>query len=134
MTPEVISLLEKACDRLGELHDAPAGEQLAADTDFHYRLAEASASGRLAALIRQVSAIPEAYRSMLAYTSADMSEAERQHRAIVAELERHRSAGAARLMRRHVRWAGQLAIQRLEGRLRAVSADPVRAPRSEHRP
>jgi len=118
MTPEVLSLLEKACDRLGELHDAPAAEQLAADTDFHYRLAEASASGRLAALIRQVSAIPEAYRSTIAYTSTDMAEAEHQHRAIVAELERHRSAGAARLMRGHVRWAGELAVQRLERRLR----------------
>lgn len=117
-TPEVISLIEKACDRLGQLHGAPAAEQLAADTEFHYGIAEASESGRLAALIRQVSTIPEAYRSTIAYTSDDMAEAERQHRAIAGELKAHRSAGAGRLMRRHVHWAGELAVRRLERRLR----------------
>src|SRR5256885_463802 len=61
---------------------APAGEQLAADTFFHYTIAGASGSPRLHALIRQVSAIPEAYRSVIAYTGGDMAEAERQHRAI----------------------------------------------------
>jgi DNA-binding GntR family transcriptional regulator len=116
-TPEVISLLEKSCDHLGQLHDAPAVAQLAADTEFHYRIAEASSSRRLAALIRQVSAIPEAYRSTIAYTSEDMAEAEHQHRAIAEELGGHRSAGAARLMRRHVSWAGALAVERLDRRL-----------------
>lgn len=116
-TPEMISFLEKACDRLAQLHRAPGAEQLAADTEFHYRIAEASGSGRLTALIRQVSTIPEAYRSMIAYSSEDMSEAERQHRTITGELRGHRSAGAARLMRRHVYWAGELAVRRLEQRL-----------------
>ncbi|MGH9298696.1 MAG: GntR family transcriptional regulator [Acidimicrobiales bacterium] len=114
----VVLLLEKSCERLGQLHDASPVEQLAADTDFHYRIAEASGSRRLEALIRQVSALPEAYRSTIAYTSKDMSEAERQHRAIAGELGRHRAAGAARLMGAHVRWAGELAAVRLEGRLR----------------
>ncbi len=118
VSPEVVLLLEKACDRLGELHDAPASEQLAADTEFHYRIAEASGSTRLGALVRQVSAIPEAYRSTIAYTSDDMAEAERQHRAVADQLRRHRSAGAGRLMRSHVFWAGELAVQRLEGHLR----------------
>jgi len=58
ITPEVAGLLVKICDRMGELRAAPAAEQLAADTNFHYTIAEASGSPRLVALIRQVSAIP----------------------------------------------------------------------------
>jgi len=117
ITPEVVALLEKSCEQLGQLHDAAPIDQLAADTEFHYRIADSSGNGRLAAAIRQVSAIPEAYRSTIAYTSEDMTEAERQHRAIAGELARHRSARAGKLMRFHVHWAGELAVQRLAVRL-----------------
>jgi DNA-binding GntR family transcriptional regulator len=119
ITADFADLLDKSCDRLAELHDAAAGEQLAADTFFHYSIAEASGSPRLHALIRQISAIPEAYRSSIAYTGADMSEAERHHRAIAVALRHHRSLEAATLMRDHVDWAGHMAIVRLEHRLRA---------------
>ena len=61
ITPEVTVLLFKICDRMAELREAPASEQLAADTEFHYTIAEASGSSRLHALVRQVSAIPVAY-------------------------------------------------------------------------
>jgi DNA-binding GntR family transcriptional regulator len=116
-TPEVADLLAKFCDRMGELHGAPASEQLAADTSFHYTIAEASGSRRLHALVRQVSAIPEAYRSSIPYTGDDMAEAERQHRGI-AEAIRYRQDGQAReLMRSHVLWAGRLAAERLERHL-----------------
>jgi DNA-binding GntR family transcriptional regulator len=112
-TPEVAELLAKTCDLMAELHDAPASEQLAADTFFHYTIAEASGSPRLHALVRQVSAIPEAYRSSIPYTSGDMTEAEHQHRAVAVAI-RHRSDSKAReLMRSHVAWAGRLAVERL---------------------
>jgi DNA-binding GntR family transcriptional regulator len=119
VTPAIADLLEKSCDRLATLHDAPATEQLAADTFFHYSIAEASGSRRLYSLISQVSAIPEAYRSNIAYTSADMGEAERHHRAIAAALRAHRSNEASKLMRSHVGWAGRMAVARLEQHLRA---------------
>ena len=112
-TPEVAELLAKTCDRMAELHGAPASEQLAADTFFHYTIAEASGSPRLHALIRQVSAIPEAYRSSMPYTSGDMTEAERQHRAIAAAIRRRSHARARELMGSHVAWAGRLAVERL---------------------
>jgi DNA-binding GntR family transcriptional regulator len=119
ITPEVAALLVEICDRMGELHESPASEQLAADTQFHYTIAEASGSSRLHALVRQVSAIPEAYRSAIPYTGADMGEAERQHRGI-AEAIRQRSHGQARrLMRSHVEWAGRLAVDRLQPHLAA---------------
>ena len=108
-TPEVAELLAKICDRMGELHDAPASEQLAADTVFHYTIAEASGSPRLHALVRQVSAIPEAYRSGIPYTSGDMIEAERQHRAIAVAIRRRSEANARRadaIARRLGRQAG----------------------------
>src|ERR1700734_3384226 len=111
ITPEVAGLLVKICDRMSELRTAPASEQLAADTDFHYTIAEASGSPRLLALIRQVSAIPEAYRSGIPYTSDDMAEAERQHREVAEAIRRRRHAEARRLMRTHVGWAGELAVQ-----------------------
>ncbi len=111
---EAAELLGKICDRMGELHDAPASEQLAADTFFHYTIAEASGSPRLHALVRQVSAIPEAYRSSMPYTSGDMTEAERQHRAIAAAIWHRSHAQARELMHEHVAWAGRLAVERLE--------------------
>jgi DNA-binding GntR family transcriptional regulator len=117
ITPEVAGLLVKICDRMGELRAASAAEQLAADTNFHYTIAEASGSPRLVALIRQVSAIPEAYRAGIPYTSEDMAEAERQHRGIAEAIGRRRQAEARRLMRTHVGWAGKLAVQRLQPNL-----------------
>jgi DNA-binding GntR family transcriptional regulator len=51
----------------------------------------------------------------MAYTGEDMTEAEYQHRAIAAALRKHRPAEAARLMRAHVHWAGDMAVHRLEG-------------------
>jgi DNA-binding GntR family transcriptional regulator len=109
----VAELLVKSCDRMAELHHAPAAEQLAADTFFHYTIAEASGSPRLHALIRQVSAIPEAYRSSIPYTSGDMTEAERQHRAIAGAIRDRGHATARGLMRSHVAWAGRLAVEKL---------------------
>jgi DNA-binding GntR family transcriptional regulator len=114
---ELAGLLGKACDQMRELHNAPASEQLAADTFFHYTIAEASGSSRLHALIRQVSAIPEAYRSSIPYTGDDMLEAERQHRAIAAAISQRKKTQAAALMRSHVGWAGKLALERLNRHL-----------------
>ena len=105
---------------MGELHEAPASEQLAADTQFHYTIAEASGSARLHALVRQVSAIPEAYRSAIPYTGADMAEAERQHRGIAAAIQRQDDGEGRRLMRSHVEWAGRLAVDRLQPNLAAT--------------
>jgi DNA-binding GntR family transcriptional regulator len=117
ITPEVAGLLVKICDRMGDLHGAPASEQLAADTQFHYTIAEASGSPRLHALVRQVSAIPEAYRSAIPYTGDDMGEAERQHRAIAEAIGQQDHDQARKLMRSHVEWAGRLAVDRLQPHL-----------------
>jgi DNA-binding GntR family transcriptional regulator len=129
ITPEVTVLLFKICDRMAELREAPASEQLAADTEFHYTIAEASGSSRLHALVRQVSAIPVAYRSAIAYTGADMGEAERQHRGIAGAIRRQDHGEARRLMRSHVEWAGRLAVDRLQPTLAArQGSDPAPGP------
>jgi DNA-binding GntR family transcriptional regulator len=117
VTPALLSLLQVSCDRLARLHGAAAAEQLAADVQFHYGIAEAAGSPRLYALIRQVCAIPEGYRSSIAYSHADLSEAERQHRGIAAALAEGHGTAAAELMRGHVDWAGRLAVHSLSGRL-----------------
>jgi DNA-binding GntR family transcriptional regulator len=116
-TGDLADLLDKSCDRLAELHRASPAEQLSADTYFHYTIARESGSERLYALIRQVSAIPEAYRSTIAYAPEDMTTAEGQHRAVAAALRMRRPAEAAKLMHRHIDWARGLAVQRLEQRL-----------------
>jgi DNA-binding GntR family transcriptional regulator len=129
ITPEVTVLLFKICDRMAELREAPASEQLAADTEFHYTIAEASGSSRLHALVRQVSAIPVAYRSAIAYTGADMGEAERQHRGIAGAIRRQDHGEARKLMRSHVEWAGRLAVDRLQPTLAArQGSDPAPGP------
>lgn len=129
ITGEVAILLFKICDRMSELHDAPASEQLGADTQFHYTIAEASGSPRLHALVRQVSAIPEAYRSAIPYTGADMGEAERQHRGIARAIRGRDHYQARRLMRSHVEWAGRLAVDRLQPHLAALPGrDPAPGP------
>ncbi len=112
-TPELLEYLGRSCGRLALLHEAPATEQLAADTDFHYSIAEASGSPRLHGLIRQVSAVPEAYRSTMAYLPPDMAAAEAQHRAVLEAMRGGRPAAAAKAMRRHVQWACRLAVTRL---------------------
>jgi DNA-binding GntR family transcriptional regulator len=114
IAPEVAGLLFKICDRMAELHEAPASDQLAADTQFHYTIAQASGSSRLHALVRQVSAIPEAYRSAIPYTGTDMGEARRQHLAIAEAIRRLDRDEARRLMRSHIEWAGRLAVDRLQ--------------------
>ncbi len=116
-TDDLAQMLDKSCDRMAELHWAPPAEQLAADTGFHYTIALASGSQRLYTMIRQVSAIPEAYRSTIAYSPEDMAMAEGQHRAVVTALRKKQSAEAGKLMRRHIDWACGLAVQRLEQRL-----------------
>ncbi len=129
ITAELAGLLLAVCDRMGELHQAPATEQLAADTQFHYTIAEASGSPRLHDLVRQVSAIPEAYRSAIPYTGADMSEAERQHRGIAGAIQRRDGGAARRLMQSHVEWAGRLAVDRLQPNLAAGhGSDPHPGP------
>jgi DNA-binding GntR family transcriptional regulator len=132
ITPEVAALLFKICDRMGELHESPASEQLAADTQFHYTIAEASGSPRLHALVRQVSAIPEAYRSAIPYTGADMGEAERQHRTIAEAIRLQDHARARRLMRSHVEWAGRLAVDRLQPNL--ATREAVHHPAGDQAP
>jgi DNA-binding GntR family transcriptional regulator len=123
ITPEVAGQLLAICDRMGGLHESPASEQLAADTQFHYTIAEASGSPRLLALVRQVSAIPEAYRSGIPYTGADMGEAERQHRGIAEAIGQQDHDQARKLMRSHVEWAGQLAVDRLQPHLAPPGGD-----------
>ena len=131
ITPELADLLFKICDRMAELHEAPASEQLAADTEFHYTIAEASGSPRLHALVRQVSrhprGIPVGHRLHAAPT---WSEAERQHRGIAGGDPAGRPRDEARrLMRSHVEWAGRLAVDRLQPHLArpgAVIQRPVR--------
>lgn len=112
-TPDLLDYLGRSCDRLALLHHAPATEQLAADTDFHFTIAQASGSPRLHALIRRVSAIPVAYRSTMAYLPPDMATAEAQHRSVLAAMQAKRSGSAADAMRRHIRWACGLAVTRL---------------------
>jgi DNA-binding GntR family transcriptional regulator len=130
VTPELIGLLDKSCDRLARLHGAAAADQLAADMQFHYGIAEAAGSPRLYALIRQVSAIPEGYRSSIPYRSNDLTEAERQHRAIAHALRHGPGPEAAGLMRRHVDWAGQLAVRSLGRRLSTAQPRPPASERA----
>ena len=131
VTPELLSLLGQSCDRLALLHGAPAADQLAADVQFHYGIAEAAGSPRLYALIRQVCAIPEGYRSSIPYGSSDLTEAERQHRGIAHALGQGDGPAAADLMRGHVDWAGQLAVRSLRDRLSPAGSFPPAAPAAQ---
>ena len=125
--PALLALLERSCDRLATLHHAPGPEQLAADTEFHYGIAAAAGSRRLHTCIRQVSAVPEAFRSTYAYSAEDMAGAEAQHRAIAAAIGARRPAQARNAMRSHVEWAGGLALLRLGHLLRPDDDEEVSA-------
>ena len=126
-SPALLALLERSCDGLAKLHDAPGTEQLAADTEFHYGIAAAAGSRRLHGCIRQVSAVPEAYRSTYAYTAEDMAGAEAQHRAIAAAIGARRPAQASKAMRSHIEWAGELALIRLGHLLRSEDDEEARS-------
>jgi DNA-binding GntR family transcriptional regulator len=117
ITDEQLDQLDRSCDELASLHDAAAGRQLEADTAFHYAIAEASGNTHLHSMIRQVCALPEAYRSFMAYTATDMSAAEAQHRAVATALRAGHQKNAGQAMRSHIDWAGELAVTRLRPRL-----------------
>jgi DNA-binding GntR family transcriptional regulator len=114
---EQLDELDRSCDELAGLHDAAAARQLEADMAFHYAIAAIAGNAHLQGMIRQVCAVPEAYRSFMAYTSADMATAEAQHRAVAAALRAGHQKNAAQAMRGHVDWAGELAVTRLQPRL-----------------
>ena len=118
-TPEIVDELFEACNQFRGLRRASASEQLAVDNRFHSAIAAASGSKRLFACVRQVAMIPEAYRASTAYSSQEMIEAEGHHRAIASAIRDGKRADARRVVRRHVEWAKNLALERLHARLSA---------------
>lgn len=111
ITPEQLAELDDSNERYRELRTSDKLPELVAENlTFHDVILECAGSQRLAAMVRQLKAMPMIYQSYMAYSEDHRRTAEADHRAITAALRAGDGASAAAAMERHVRWAGERAI------------------------
>ena len=115
ITPEHLRALHESCDRYKNLRGRTVDLPLRAEENlvFHNTILEATGSTRLAAMVRQVTALPLIYKSYLTYSPENRRTAEQHHRAITEALEAHAGDKARELLESHVLWARDLAISHL---------------------
>jgi DNA-binding GntR family transcriptional regulator len=112
LTSEQLGELKESNERYRKLRSSDKLPELVAENlEFHDVILQAAGSARLWAMVRQLKALPMIYQSYMAYSEEHRRAAEADHRAITAALEARDSALAAEHMERHVRWAGDRAIE-----------------------
>jgi DNA-binding GntR family transcriptional regulator len=115
ITAEHLTALHESCERYENLRSSSDNLSLLAEENlvFHNTILDAAGSGRLTAMIRQVTALPLIYKSYLTYSPENRQTAEAHHRAITGALERRAGAEARALLEGHILWARDLAIAHL---------------------
>jgi DNA-binding GntR family transcriptional regulator len=110
-----LTALKESCDRYMKLRSSSESLSLLAEENvtFHNTILAAAGSERLAAMIRQVTALPLIYKSYLTYSPENREAAESQHRQIAEALAQRAGGDARRLLEDHVLWARDLAIAHL---------------------
>jgi DNA-binding GntR family transcriptional regulator len=104
--------LESAYARLRRLSSrSSASEQAEADLAFHSGISAATGSELLQTVVRQVFAVTVSYRSHYTYRVQEIRTANQQHRAILDALRDRDGELAEKLMREHVTWSSQLALE-----------------------
>ena len=115
ITEEELGELDASNERYHVLGDhGKLPELVAENLEFHDVILESAASARLAAMVRQLKAMPMIYQSYMAYSEEHRRAAEADHREITAALRARDGAHAAAAMERHVRWAADRAIDHLK--------------------
>lgn len=107
--------LKASCERFAALA-AEGGDLMPLAEEnliFHAIISRAAGSGRLQAMITQVSALPLIYRSYMSYSAENRRSASRQHNDILDALEDRNAERAKREMTTHVQWALELALEHL---------------------
>jgi DNA-binding GntR family transcriptional regulator len=113
VTERDLRRLEASCDRYSKLRtDSDMLPDLAEENfAFHRGILEAAGSARLTRMVGEVTAVPTIYQAYMSYSPEHRSVVERQHREILQALVDRDGDRAAGLMRSHVEWARDLAIQ-----------------------
>jgi len=125
-TASDLRALEASCERFARLarEDGDLLSLAEENLTFHGIISLAAGSGRLQAMIAQVSALPLIYRSYMSYSAENRRSACRQHRDILDALEGRDAEIAERAMKTHVQWALELALEHLPLRAQADVASP----------
>jgi DNA-binding GntR family transcriptional regulator len=110
-----LEALQRSCDRYREL--VPRDDLLRELTDenftFHSTIHQAAGSERLLAMIHQVTAVPLIYRSYLTYSPDNRETAWRDHVRVLGALRMRNGESAEALMKAHVLWARDVALDHL---------------------
>lgn len=113
MDHDTLAELEESCDRFRKLRTSKSikvPKLTEENMTFHDVILRAAGSARLAAMVREVTALPSIHNSYTGYTDAHRETVEEAHRAITAALRAHDGEGAAELMQAHVLWARDRAL------------------------
>jgi DNA-binding GntR family transcriptional regulator len=115
LTDAHLAQLEEAYARLRRIGTrGTAIEQAQADLAFHVGISAATGSQFLQTITSQVLAFTVTYRSRYAYPSRQSGTANRQHRAILDALRDRDGDLAETLMREHVTWSRQVALEHFD--------------------
>lgn len=113
MDDETLAALEESCQRFRKLRTSEnikVPKLTEENMTFHEVIHRAAGSARLAAMVREVTALPSIHNSYTGYTDEHRATVEEAHRAITAALRARDGEAAADLMQAHVLWARDRAL------------------------
>jgi DNA-binding FadR family transcriptional regulator len=103
---------------------APPEAVMAADRDFHDRLARASGNVLVTAVSRDFREVLTTLWTLSHVSAEEVRQVAEQHEAITAAISRRDPEGAADAMREHLAWASRLDLGALDGARPAPSSRP----------
>lgn len=116
VTGEQLEALETSCERFSALVGGEDLKALVAENAvFHDTILEASGSGRLAGMVRQVVARPLVYQSYVWYSADEVAASYRSHVELADALGAGDGDRAERVMQEHVFDARDVLVRHLEG-------------------
>jgi DNA-binding GntR family transcriptional regulator len=110
-----LEALQRSCERYHQLvpHDDRLRELTDENFVFHTTIHEAAGSDRLVAMIRQVTSVPIIYQSYFSYSRANRESAWQDHVRVLGALQARDPERAEGLMKAHVLWARDVALDHL---------------------
>lgn len=121
LSAEALATIRKI---MNQMHRAGVtqDEFLRLDTEFHVHIARSSGNSRLASLVESEKAATTSFVTFLGVSWSDADDAQDEHAAIVAALERHDPEGAASAMADHLRIRAKALRTRLDPSGRSETA------------
>ena len=115
LTEEQLERLQRSCERSDELgrRDDLLPELEEENRTFHSIIYEAAGSERLTSMILQLTTRPFIYQAYLTYSVCDRKTVCQDHVRLLAALRGHDAKRAEALMKAHVLWSRDIALEHL---------------------